>query len=116
MHDRASLLVPQVVATVFGRASYISDGHPANVEALDDIVGDSTQVRQSGATDFSEYPYACDSGWYGDQTGGGAQSSVVCSGQCPAGSFCPFPGTVQPERCPPGHHCPAESSSPLPVN
>ena len=45
MHDRASLLVPQVVATVFGRALYISDGHPASVEPLDDNVGESTQVR-----------------------------------------------------------------------
>ena len=70
----------------------------------------------SGATDYEDYPYACDSGWYGDRIGDGAQSSAVCSGQCPAGSYCLSLGTVEPELCPLGHYCPAGSSSPVPVS
>ena len=49
MHDHASLLVPQGVSTVVGGASYSSDGHPAKVEALNLIVGDSTQVKHGHA-------------------------------------------------------------------
>ena len=79
------------------------------------MTGRTIEQLPLGATDYDEYPHACDSGRYGDRTHVDDQSSAFCSGRCPAGSCCPSHGTIVPEPCHLGHFCPAGSTSPLPV-
>ena len=62
-------------------------------------VGDA---EQAGGVD-EDYPYACAAGFFGDASAS-AQTSMRCSGVCPAGFSCPS-GTVAPLPCESGGFC-----------
>ena len=55
--------------------------------------------------------FKCSAGTYGETNN---LTNFMCSGICPAGSYCP-PGTINPIPCPPDriHFCPPGSRSPL---
>ena len=67
-------------------------------------VGDA---EQAGGVD-EDYPYACAAGFFGGSSIE-AQTSMRCSGVCPAGFSCPS-GTVTPLPCEAGGFCAVGSS------
>ena len=62
---------------------------------------------------FTDLPYACAPGVFGDSLEFDAQSGPGCSSNCPAGKVCPAACT-DPEECPRGSFCSVGSGSPTP--
>ena len=67
-------------------------------------VGDGLKA---GGVD-EDYPYPCGAGFFGD-TKASSQTSMRCSGLCPAGYMCPS-GTAEPLPCEVGSFCAVGSS------
>ena len=63
---------------------------------------------KAGGVD-EDYPYHCGAGFFGDSTQAVSQTSMSCSGLCPAGYMCPS-GTAEPQPCDVGGFCTVGSS------
>ena len=60
---------------------------------------------------YSDLPYACAPGVFGDSLDFDDQSGPGCSSNCPAGKVCPGASTI-PEECPRGSFCTVGSGAP----
>mmetsp|Transcript_18764 Transcript_18764/g.55328 ORF Transcript_18764/g.55328 Transcript_18764/m.55328 type:complete len:468 (+) Transcript_18764:844-2247(+) len=74
--------------------------------------GKYVSLGVSGAYDAETLPYLCNAGCYGNLTKPMKQNTGTCTGLCPAGNYCPTPGTVDPIICPSGSWCPEGSILP----
>ena len=74
--------------------------------------GKYVSLGVSGAYDAETLPYLCNAGCYGNLTKPMKQNTGTCTGLCPAGNYCPTPGTVDPIICPAGSWCPEGSILP----
>jgi len=71
--------------------------------------GKYVSLGVSGAYNAETLPYLCNPGYYGNSANPLEQNTGTCTGLCPAGNYCPTPGTVDPIICPSGSWCPEGS-------
>ena len=80
--------------------------------SMPELVGQVVDMLPQGAVDL-DYPYACSAGILGSANPKD-QSTALCGGLTPTGTYQPVAaGTVQ-VPCPPGYYCPSGSASAVP--
>ena len=76
------------------------------------LVGKSVETMGTGSRIDLDYPYTCAAGLVGGRQGQG-QTSTLCAGKTPAGTYQPHAGGLTPLACEAGHYCPAGSFGPI---
>ena len=82
-------------------------------QAFPGLIGRYFDRLLPGTVITGDYPYKCDAGLLGsNQTDG--QTSILCGGKTPAGTYQPYVRGSTSIPCPPGNYCPDGASQPLP--